>query len=196
MNKTFMVPKLLCGDYRTVKKNIFACVKQAKIPQDMILRLQEDLIPAEQVEGIFIIEAQAASEQKKRCNYWCDAVMIELDRRFDDVTEMRNWSYELLNFSWGGLTFLSQESNGVVRSQDFCRDYAKWMLCYADDLEEIGERFSLTGRRDPIKIWNEPTNLAGALGILGATNQDFSNPSALAFVNLAKKLLERADLGS
>jgi hypothetical protein len=162
----------------------------------MILHFEEASISADQIEGLFLIEALGADEEKKQTNYWCDALMIELDRKFEDAEELRTWSYELLNVPWGGLTFLSQEANGVLQSQAFCRKYVKWMIGHADGLDNLGKRFSLTGRGQATKIWEAPTNLGGALGAIGARNEDFSVRSVATFRELGERLLGAIGHGS
>lgn len=196
MVQNLNVPKIFHGEYRSVKKKVSSCVREAKTPQNLILQLQEIVVPGDQIEKMFLIESLGAGEEKQQVNYWCDALMIELDRKFENVEEIRSWSFELLNVPWGGLTFLSQEANGVLQSQEFCIKYVKWMIDNADRLDRLGKRFSLTGRGAATKIWEAPTNLGGALGALGARMEDFPDRSMTTFCELAKRLLRAADYGS
>lgn len=189
MTPKFTVPEMFCGSHRSVKVAVSACVRQSNTPLEMIRRVQHSLVPADQTEGIFVVESLGADGQKKRSNYWCDILMVELDRKFEAVDEIRRWSEELLTVSWGGLTFLSQDANGVLQSPAFCRKYVEWMVCHATALNGLGARFSLTGRGQSGKIWDIPTNLGGALGAIGATMEDFPDREMTTFVDLARKLL-------
>ena len=194
MSERFLLPKVIHGDLRQVKKQVGACVKRAAEPQQVIASLEQTLVPADQLPGDLIIEATTdAGRPPGPQNYWCDVLMTSLDRKHAELDTVRTWCLPLLETPWGGLTFLSQEANGVLHSRSFCIAYVKWMLRHALALESISDRFFFPGL-GRVRLWNAPTGLSGSLGELGATNEELrSSRNAQDHSALAKRLLASAE---
>lgn len=191
MSEMVMLPGMLCGDYPEVKKKVAVCVRRAVAPGDVVAALQETLVRSDTVTGLLLVESSGVVAPQGKVNYWCDALMIELDRKHKEVADVRAWCYDLLTVPWGGLTFLSQEANGVLGgSRELCVAYVRWMISNAEALDALGERFSLSGRQAPTRLWSVPTNLAGALGALGATNDELrASARSEDYCRIARRVL-------
>lgn len=167
-----MVPKLICGEYARVRSAISKVVGSVASGDELRCVLDESLLEVHQVPGLFVIESATYKELLPLSvhHVWCDAVLSQVERYVPRGPVRREWAESLLQAEWGGLVFLSQLSNGLLRSREFCLRFVDWFLRNANLIEEIGDRFAIGASRG--YLWSHGNNLAGALAELGVGHED------------------------
>lgn len=196
MTDSLLVPSLCNGELPNVKKRIGALVKGATASDQIVADLEGTIGPANRIQGFFVIEATTnAGRPPGSEHYWCDVLMTALERKHAEMDTVREWCRALLEKPWGGLTFLSQEANGVLRAPEFRIDYLRWMLRNAAALETIADRFFLPGL-GRVRLWGSPNGLTGTLGAFGATNEELrASRTADDYCAIARRVLASVEAG-
>lgn len=156
--------------------------------------LSGEQVEVAQAPGLFVIEsARYKAFPASDPQVWCDAVIVQMLRLLPRE-DVESWAESLLEASWGGLVFLSQASNGLLRSPPFCRQFVDWFLLNKVLIQRVGDRFATDVSRGP--LWCHGNNLMGALAELGVKAGTLRACRSLPDIVAVAEQARRADGGS
>lgn len=187
------LPALLCGtrkDVQSIRAQLSKLLREVSAGEDFVARLNANLVDHHELSGSLVLETRVLlGLDDNAVHYWCDIPMVVVGAKLDDEpARLKELCSALFQQEWGGLTFLSQESNGVERRvPGFDEEYGRWILRFVERVD-VGRRF--WAGLGPRFLWEMGTGLTGVLGALGASNDELLTVKSLAeYKKLAERLL-------